>query len=147
MKIVVPLDMSETANRAIGLGADIARALGDELLLVTVGGARLRNDLAALSQAERGAVPEMIEAFLKSTMADLGDVSADYRVITGEDASNALIDFANSEDDVRMIVMATHGRSGIQKWRLGSVAERVVRHADVPVTVVPKSRPTRSTSS
>lgn len=140
MKIVVPLDMSETANRAIGLASDIAGALGDELLLVTVGGTRLRNDLAALAQAEGVAVPEMIEAFLKSTMADLGDVAADYRVITGEDASNALIDFANGEDDVRMIVMATHGRSGIQKWRLGSVTERVVRHADVPVTVVPKRR-------
>lgn len=147
MKIVVPLDMSETANRAIGLGADIARALGDELLLVTVSGNRLRTDLAAVSNAEGVAVPEMIEAFLKSTMAGLGDVSVDYNVITGDDASNALIDFANSEDDVRMVVMATHGRSGIQKWRLGSVTERVVRHADVPVTVVPKSRPTRSTSS
>lgn len=140
MKIVVPLDMSDTANRAIGLGADIARGLGDELLLVTVTGHRLRTDLAQLAEAEGVPVPEIIEAFLKSSVAELGDVPADYRVISGENAPESLVDFAEENEDVRMIVMATHGRTGIEKWRLGNVTERVVRHASVPVTVVPKPR-------
>lgn len=140
MKIVVPLDMSDTANRAIRLGAGIARGLGDELLLVTVTGHRLRADLAPLAEAEGVQVPEMIEAFLKSTIAELGDVSADYLVIAGENAPESLVDFVEENDDVRMIVMATHGRTGIEKWRLGNVTERVVRHASVPVTVVPKAR-------
>ncbi len=140
MKIVVPLDMSDTANRAIRLGADIAEGLGDDLLLVTVSGQRLRSDLAPLAEAEDVAVPEMIEAFLKSTIAELEGVSADYRVIPGENAPESLVDFVESEMDVRMIVMATHGRTGIEKWRLGNVAEKVVRHASVPVTVVPKRR-------
>ena len=137
MKIVVPLDMSDVAAKAVGVAADIARGLGDRLLLVTVGGQRLRSDLAAVSEAEGVPVPEMIEAYLKSSVAELGDVAAEYRVIPGDDASEALIDFSEGDDDVRMIVMATHGRSGIDRWRLGSVAERVVRHATVPVTVVP----------
>lgn len=139
MKIVVPLDMSETSKRAIRLGADIARGLGDDLLLVTVSGQRLRNDLAPVADSEGVPVPEMIEAFLKSTVAELNDVSAEYAVIPGDNAPEALIDFAARDDDVRMIVMATHGRTGIDKWRLGNVTERVVRHATVPVTVVPKS--------
>lgn len=137
MKIVVPLDMSETAARALSVATDLAQGMGDELLLVTVGGRRIRSELAAVSEAESVPVPEMIEAYLKSTMAELGDVPGDYRVITGDDAPEALIDFTDSDDDVRMIVMATHGRSGIERWRIGSVAERVVRHATVPVTVVP----------
>jgi nucleotide-binding universal stress UspA family protein len=140
MKIVVPLDMSDTANRAIGLGADIARGLGDDLLLVTVSGQRLMSDLAPLAKSEGVPVPEMIEAFLKSTLAELEDVPVDYRVIPGENAPQSLVDFVASNRDVRMIVMATHGRTGIEKWRLGNVTERVVRHATVPVTVVPKSR-------
>lgn len=139
MKIVVPLDMSDTANRAIGLGADIARGLGDDLLLVTVTGHRIRQDLAELSKAEGVPVPEMIEAFLKSTTAAIDDVPVGYQVIAGDNAPEALVDFAE-EDDVRMIVMATHGRTGIEKWRLGSVTERVVRHASVPVAVVPRPR-------
>jgi nucleotide-binding universal stress UspA family protein len=40
-----------------------------------------------------------------------------------------------------MIVMATHGRSGFERWRLGSIAERVVRHSPVPVTVIPTRAP------
>ena len=140
MKIVVPLDMSDTANRAIQLGADIAKGIGDQLLLVTVSGQRLRSDLAPLSEAEGVPVPEMIEAFLKSTVAELSGVDTDYRVIKGENAPEALLDFIENEPDVRMIVMATHGRTGIEKWRLGNVTERVVRHSNVPVTVVPKRR-------
>jgi nucleotide-binding universal stress UspA family protein len=132
--------MSETANRAIELGADIARGLGDELLLVTVSGQRLLSDLAPLAKSEGVPVPEMIEAFLKGSLADIKGVSARHQVIPGENAPEALIDFVAADPDVRMIVMATHGRTGIEKWRLGSVAERVVRHSTVPVTVVPKSR-------
>jgi len=138
MKIVVPLDMSDTANRAIQLGAEIAKGIGDQLLLVTVSGQRLRSDLAPLAKAEDVPVPEMIEAFLKSTVAELSGVDANYRVIKGENAPEALLDFAENEPDIRMIVMATHGRTGIEKWRLGNVTERVVRHSNVPVTVVPK---------
>lgn len=137
MKIVVPLDMSETASRALPVAIDLARGLGDELLLVTVGGTRIRSDLAAVSEAEDVPIPEMIEAYLKGAVADVEGVPSDYRVITGDDASEALIDFTDSDDDVRMVVIATHGRSGIERWRLGSVAERVIRHATVPVTVVP----------
>lgn len=140
MKIVVPLDMSDTANRAIELGADIAKGLGDQVLLVTVSGQRLRSDLAQLAEAEGVPVPEMIEAFLKSTVAELEGVDADYVVISGENAPESLVDFVQTDDDVRMIVMATHGRTGIEKWRLGNVTEKVVRHSEVPVTVVPKPR-------
>lgn len=139
MRIVVPLDMSNVASTALDLAAEIARGLGDDLLLVTVSGVRLRGDLAPAAGAEGVPVPEMIEAFLKSTMAEIDGVSSDFRVIAGDDASEALIQFASSEPGLRMIVMATHGRSGIERWRLGSVAERVVRHSPIPVAVVPRS--------
>lgn len=140
MKIVVPLDMSDTASRAIELGADIARGLGDDLLLVTVSGQRLISELTPLAKSEGVPVPEMIEAYLKSSLAGVKGVSAGFTVIPGENAPEALVDFATADRDVRMVVMATHGRSGVEKWRLGSVTERVVRHASVPVTVVPKPR-------
>lgn len=140
MKIVVPLDLSDVAERAVPIAADIAAGLGDEVMLVTVMGQRLRADLAEVSEVEHTSVPEMIEAYLKSAVSDVDGVSAAYTVITGDDASEALVDFARGES-IRMIVMATHGRSGIERWRLGSVTERVVRHSEVPVLVVPTRRP------
>ena len=137
MKIVVPLDLSEVSSKAIAPAADIARGVGDQVLLVTVVGERLRNDLRSLADSEGTGVPELVQQHLESTVSELSDLDVDYRVITGETAAGALVDFAEGQDDVRMIVMATHGRTGVERWRLGNVTEKVVRHATVPVMVVP----------
>lgn len=136
MRIVVPLDLSEVAAAALQPAVDIARGIGDEIQLVTVLGRRLKADLADLAESQNTNVPDMVEAYLKSTAADAGDVPVTHAVITGDDAADALIRFAEA-DSIRMVVMATHGRSGIERWRLGSITERVVRHSDVPVLVVP----------
>lgn len=138
MKIVVPLDMSETAARAIRLAVDIARGVGDEIVLVTVNGSRLRADIDIqhAAHSEGVEIPEMIEAYLKSKAAEIAGVEVSTMTLPGEAAAESLIDY--SEDgQIRMIVMATHGRSGLDRWRMGSVAERVVRHSRAPVLVVP----------
>ena len=137
MKIVVPLDLSEVATKAIEPAADIARGIGDELLLVTVSGRRIRTDLRELADAENTGVPELIDQYLTSTAAELRDVEVDYRVIPGDTAAGTVVDFTDAADDIRMIVMATHGRTGVERWRLGNVTEKVVRHATVPVMVIP----------
>jgi nucleotide-binding universal stress UspA family protein len=79
----------------------------------------------------------LIQQYLESTASELSGIDVDYRVIPGETAAGALVDFAEGQDDVRMIVMATHGRTGVERWRLGNVTEKVVRHATVPVLVIP----------
>lgn len=137
MKIVVPLDLSEVSSKAIEPAADIARGVGDQILLVTVVGARLRNDLRSLAESEGTEVPDLVQQYLESTASELGGLEVSYRVIPGETAAGALVDFSESEEDVRMIVMATHGRTGVERWRLGNVTEKVVRHSTVPVMVIP----------
>jgi nucleotide-binding universal stress UspA family protein len=137
MKIVVPLDLSTTSARAIEPAVHAARCFGDELQFVTVAGDRIRSDLRDAAESEHASIPEMIEAYLKSAVAEVEGVSAGYEVLVGEDAAHAIIEYAAIHDSVRMIVIASHGRSGFERWRLGSVAERVVRHSDVPVLVVP----------
>ncbi|CAN5861516.1 universal stress protein [soil metagenome] len=139
MKIVVPLDLSDVAARAIAPATVLASALGDELILVTVSGLRLRADLVAQASSEQVEVPELIESYLRSVASDLDGVAADYSLIRGDDAAEALVEYAGG-DGVRMVVMATHGRSGFERWRLGSIAERVVRHSPVPVTVIPRMK-------
>ena len=106
-------------------------------MLVTVAGARLRSDLRSLSESEGTEVLDLIEQYLESTASELNDIDVDHRVISGDTAAGALVDFADGQDDVRMIVMATHGRTGVERWRLGNVTEKVVRHATVPVMVIP----------
>lgn len=137
MKIVVPLDLSDVAARAIAPAKTLARALDDELILVTVSGLRIRADLLAQAGSEQIEVPELIESYLRSVASDMDGIPADYSLISGDDAAEALVDFAGREG-IRMVVMATHGRSGFERWKLGSITERVVRYSPVPVTVIPK---------
>lgn len=137
MKIVVPLDLSDVAARAIPPAADIARGVGDSILLVTVTGARMRNDLRSTAESEGVDVVDMIERYLESTASELSGIDVDYRLIRGDTAAGGLVDFAADEEDIRMMVMATHGRTGFERWRLGNVTEKVVRNATVPILVVP----------
>jgi nucleotide-binding universal stress UspA family protein len=142
MKIVVPLDLSETSSKAIRHAADIAAGLGDEVVLVVVNGSRLRADVEVkeLAESEHTDIADLIEAYLKSSAADIEGVPVSYATLGGVDAAESLIEFV-AGDDIRMIVMATHGRTGLDKWRMGSVTERVVRHSTAPVLVVPTRRP------
>jgi nucleotide-binding universal stress UspA family protein len=54
--------------------------------------------------------------------------------VLGDPAGEILDQSTNGGVD--LIVMATHGRSGVSRWILGSVAERVLRHAEVPLVLV-----------
>jgi nucleotide-binding universal stress UspA family protein len=62
-------------------------------------------------------------------------IAVETVVIHGRPA-DVILDYAK-KDDVDLIVMSTHGRSGVSRWVLGSVADRVVRHAAAAVLTVP----------
>ena len=140
MKIVVPLDLSPTAEAAIGPAIELARALGDEIVLVTVTERKLERELQDFAEVEHARVPELIANSLESMAATLDGLAAGTEMLPSDDAAEAIVDYATA-DRARMIVMATHGRSGVSRWRMGSVAERVVRHSTVPVLVVPAREP------
>jgi nucleotide-binding universal stress UspA family protein len=53
-------------------------------------------------------------------------------VLRAGDAATEILDYAD-ERDIDLIAMATHGRSGLRRWLLGSVANKVLRTTDVPV--------------
>ena len=61
-------------------------------------------------------------------------ISARGEVVTGK-AADAILDYAE-KNNVDLIIMSTHGRSGISRWAFGSVADRVVRHSIAPVLLV-----------
>lgn len=65
------------------------------------------------------------------------NVSVSGSVVTGSPAS-VILQYGD-ENDIELIVMGTHGRTGIGQWFLGSVTENVVRQADIPVLCVPVS--------
>ena len=56
-------------------------------------------------------------------------------VMAEGDAASQILDYA-SKNKVDLIIMSTHGSSGVVRWMLGSVADRIVRHAQSPVLLI-----------
>jgi nucleotide-binding universal stress UspA family protein len=61
-------------------------------------------------------------------------ISAQAVVLEGR-AAEAILDYAE-KNNIELILMSTHGRSGISRWTFGSVADKVVRHSPIPVLVI-----------
>ena len=83
-------------------------------------------------------IPDMaaIREEMRSLLDEMGAERVSEEVVLMADAAAAIVESATKED-VDLILLATHGRKGMARALLGSVAEKVVRHADRPVLVLP----------
>ncbi len=142
-KILVPLDGSALAERAIVQAEEIARPAGAELILVQVVQAPLGQTPEAGQAEEEKAFREtaaQARAYLSmvATRVSGAGVRARFVLLEGAPAAG-ILGFAHDED-VDLIVMSTHGRSGISKVVMGSVAEKVMLTTKRPVLLVKPER-------
>ena len=144
-KVLVPLDGSEVAECALNHTQAIVRGCNivDVVLLRVIGHtASYRESFAAMVDVERVEAEERTaaRAYLDATVKQLAEsgLSVQADMVNG-DAAEAIVDYAD-KNGVDLIVMATHGRSGVRRWAMGSVADRVVRHARVPVLLARASK-------
>src|SRR5581483_980156 len=133
--ILVPLDGSRLAEQALPYAMRLARSSGGRLVLVQAtltaplpGQAELVARAAATRRAE-------IELDVLVDRLRGEGLTAEARVYY-ENAATAILDAA-AQEDADVIVMSTHGRSGLGRWIYGSVADRVLRTAPIPVLFVP----------
>jgi nucleotide-binding universal stress UspA family protein len=134
--ILVPTDGSEGAEAAIGPAVDVARRYDARIHALTVIetmalGADVRPDaiLDALEASARSAVETVEE---RATRASVSAVEPAIDHGTPYRAIRSYVE----DHDVDLVVMGTHGRSGIERYLLGSVAEKTVRTSPVPVLTV-----------
>ncbi|HEX5657972.1 MAG TPA: universal stress protein [Polyangiales bacterium] len=141
-KVLCPVDMTHEGDGAAAEAANLARALGAELLLVHVMGepTLALGDPMLTGEVTSFALPQLSEEYRNELARRLDQMGEDLRA-TGLPVSTMLLRGAPDEaivstadsEHVDLIVMATHGRRGLSHLLLGSVAERVVRAAKVPV--------------
>lgn len=146
-RILVPLDGSGLAERALEPAIRIAQADSAELVLLRIA------DLKDMQLTEGGVYSylrwnELVERNQQEAIDYLERVQqtkvpravpACTLVLDGDEAGT-IVDTAASEG-VDLIIMSTHGRSGLSRWILGSVTEKVLRAAPCPVLVIrPESR-------
>ncbi|MFN0095224.1 MAG: universal stress protein [Dehalococcoidia bacterium] len=128
--IVVPLDGSKNAEEAVAPAATLAKAAGVAVRFVHVlDGEQLT------TAADRSRASEIFQAYVARLAAANGlpEASVSNTVLDGN-AAKEVIDFAK---DAAIIVLATHGRSGLRASLIGSVADKIVRGAKVPVLAIP----------
>jgi nucleotide-binding universal stress UspA family protein len=140
-KILVPLDGSELAERALGPATELAQIVNGEILLLGVvvpevvvaelsGVSTYWIDQATVRSGQE--ISEHLQT-VQRTLAKLGCM---VRVAIKEgDPASEIVDTA-VEEDMELIVMSTHGRSGFTRWMMGSVTTKVLHKASCPVLAI-----------
>lgn len=139
-KILVPTDFSEHARRAEETAVALARGLAAELILLHVSveaslyneGMRGLVDPRKVYEAQR----EWAETTLAARAADIrGTGVSAHGIVRSGVAVDEILKLAG-EERCDLIVIGTHGRGGLSRFFLGSVADRIVRLAPCPVMTV-----------
>lgn len=137
--ILIPTDGSESSIEAAKQAISLAKTYDATLHTIHV------VDIESMwLETYEGSLIDTLEAAGEEAVASVRDRTAEAdietmsEVITDGKPARGILDYVD-ENDIDLIVMGTHGRRGIERYLLGSVTERVVRLADVPVLTVPPS--------
>jgi universal stress protein A len=133
-KILCPCDFSTAGEEALETATALARDHGAKLIIVHVqeppfayGGGELYMGIPDPGEEE-------LRQMLSNVTPTDGNVPFERRMLQGEPAETIVR--TAEEEKVDMIVMSTHGRTGLWRMLMGSVAEEVVRKAKCPVVTV-----------
>lgn len=137
-KILCPVDFDEPSMAALDFARELARENGATLTVLNVAPIPMNaTEIAPIPLEPYPVWEQVARAKLEKVVADhLEGKGVSYKAETrsGEASVGILEHARESEPDV--IVMATHGRTGVSHFFIGSVAERVIRQADRPVLVI-----------
>ncbi|HXV84752.1 MAG TPA: universal stress protein [Candidatus Binatia bacterium] len=137
--VMVPLDGSEQAETALPIATELAKAMNLQVVVLRAYSVNIPYSgdyLPEVGELEAQSQKEAI-SYLDSKVRQLkseGLVHVFPLASEGEPAET-IIEWARGSPN-SLIAMCTHGRSGVKRWALGSITEKVVRHSDSPVLVV-----------
>jgi nucleotide-binding universal stress UspA family protein len=139
-RILATTDFSPLANRAVDYAHAVAEKFGAELhvLHVTADASRAIGEHGVSGILDPADGEDERSEWLRRLLGESGKVRRVEAVQIGADIADKIVQYARVRE-VDLIVMATHGRSGVQHFWLGSIVERVLRSAPCPVLVL---RPT-----
>jgi len=134
-RILVPLDGSELAQIALPYAEKLAGVLGSQIILIYVS----ESTEDRYNHMHQFYLQQMVEAAKQNAQRyldkqDERTIKVDSMILVGDPAEE-IVDYAGKED-IGLIVMSTHGRSGIKRWAMGSVADKVLRSAKQPMAII-----------
>ena len=143
--ILVTTDLSDEALKAYPYARSLARAYGAKIYVLTCIDTSIQLGIGGSMEMPVMYVPETIAAIKGKTIMDLRQhlkthfpaESPEYVVREAALPVHHIITDFIKESGVDLVVLASHGRSGIRRTLMGSVAEQVLRASHKPVLVVP----------
>lgn len=129
-RLLVPLDGSKLAELALPCAEELAAVFNSEVVLIGVCEPE-ESQYSHMCQLYVGKIAEMVENRIKkvNSRVIIRPVILDGRPAEG------IIDYAE-KNDVSLMIMASHGRSGIMSWTLGSVANKVLQRTGTPILLI-----------
>lgn len=142
-RLLVPLDGSPLAETVLPVAVDLARRANAALTLIRV--PTVPGYATAIPETA-GWIPQLLgeqaaeaTAYLEGVAARLEDggiqVSTDVELVTAGSVAEGILASA-AEHRADLVMMASHGRTGLARWFLGSVADSVIHHATLPVWLI-----------
>lgn len=138
-KILVPLDGSKLAEKALPHAEELAHRFEAELILIRVAepGPRVTSDGLSSNKLENEQLLDEASLYLNSVKGELREHHLPAQTIVAQNrgVAETIIQKAY-EKACDLIVMSTHGRSGVGQWIFGSVANKILQDAPCPVYLV-----------
>jgi nucleotide-binding universal stress UspA family protein len=143
-RILVPLDGSARAEEAIPTAAHLARTTGESLFLLRVIKPPVKYANAYPNSWES---PELLEQIRERSEAEAHDYLSHVILTEHLDTIHHNIEVMDGppvpcilqfvrDNQIDLIVMRSHGETGIKRWLLGSIAREIVRHCPVPTLII-----------
>lgn len=140
-RIVVPLDGSGWSERAIPHAVDIARDNEAEIILLHILKPPIQEYADQLTLAGNDEQMKNIREHMKQKLIGLRNelrtqnIKCIVHLIEGSGVANFICDYVNTED-IDLVVMSSHGRSGLSRFIFGSVAHKIMQGVNAPVLII-----------
>ena len=131
-KILAPTDLSDVSATGLRYAIQLARDIGAELIIFNV---MILDETNTVDEQGVERHKTRLDRFVSDKVVISEDVKI-RKIVDAGDAYGAILDCADSEH-VDLIIMSSHGRSGLSRMLIGSVTDKVIRGASCPVLVVP----------
>ncbi|MFZ4625686.1 MAG: universal stress protein [Rhodoferax sp.] len=140
-RILIPVDGSPTSTAALQYAIDMAKSFGAAITAVTfydpypIVGIGLEYAFADKQYLDAVKAESAKNITMAKELIEAHGLQADTRVLESDQIWRAILDLAETIK-AELIVMGSHGRSGLEKLVMGSVTQRVLQHTKLPVLVV-----------
>ena len=135
-KILVPTDYSDVSSKGVRYARELAKEIGAELVIINI---VTLDESNLINKREMEEHRRQLDDFVATHVAEAGSDLKIRKVVEVGQPDTTLAHWADNEG-IDLIIMSSHGRSGLSRVVMGSVTEQTLRKAPCPVLVVPLDR-------